>query len=170
MTADIGISAMVSPAAIDVRVGVRDTFVLKAQTFNEPQGRQVTWHNEGFHAMDRILLEEELKTPLNTLLSIALMLIFLAELISEAAALIRSPKKILKTEGSNDLIGILLQKHPISQQLSFQHLMIFSGKGSFLICKGIELIHSLRLPEFKNFFILLIKAQDQIGSFLVKLS
>jgi hypothetical protein len=99
---------MISPTTIDIRIGMGDAFILKAQSLNQSQGRKVVRHNEGFHPMDRILLKEEFKTFVDAFQSVALMLILMAEFISKAAALVGSFEKILKAEGANDFIRIVL--------------------------------------------------------------
>ena len=64
--------------------------------------------------MDMIILKEHLNTFADAFRRIALMLIVAAELISDTAAVVGLLQKILKTDSSDDFMGTVFTKNPIT--------------------------------------------------------
>ena len=109
-----GIALMIGPLAIDAGIGVTDTLIDKIKPLDKPEGRFVVRHYKSLNTVYFIFVPDKTNSPLNALIGIALMIIFIPIFISKAAAKIGSPKKVLKANGTNNLVGIILSKYPVS--------------------------------------------------------
>jgi hypothetical protein len=102
------IAFMIGPNTVDIGVRIGDPFVGKIKPLNQAKGGKIVGHNKGFHPMNRKGIEKKLQTSMDTFVGITLVEVLSAEFIAQAAAFVRPSQEILKAEGTDDLLGMIL--------------------------------------------------------------
>jgi hypothetical protein len=80
-----------------------------------------------------MLFKYDLNALLDAFRCIALVQMLLAEFVPKATAVIGLLHYILKADGSNDIVRLVLEIHPIPKKLSLCNLIIISGQKGLMI-------------------------------------